>query len=442
MRNGLPNKRTQPQRHLKRPYRLVLITGCGPSLDPILETGNADSADLLYMRIRAQKSHRKGWFYWATVLILVLVGIFLGKWLEVQEFALRPRYRIYQSIQQGPRKPFVQRTVIVLIGDEEYWKGDLARRVPIKRDYLAKLISQLDKLDPAVIALDFDLRSQTADGSIIESQDYARETSEFLATLKEVSLKRWIVVPKTLNFDRGFYTTESDIYDLYDFGEGKISKGYSILPSDIRKLPLQKTTKDGTRIDSFAGAIVRAVNKAALQPVANDTELPFFSYLPLNAFEQLSPTQVLQGDPQTKQKIQYNVVIVGSGWNINAYGRGGLADGHLTPVGPLPGVYLHANYVEALLDNRTSKPYRDFALHIVEAIVALMVALVFARLARLIWKIGAVILLVVGLVLYGYVSLLMLGWFYDFFVPVILVVIHAIYEWMRETFSVRRKQTE
>lgn len=92
---------------------------------------------------------------------LVVLGVWLGRWLEQQEFALDLRHKASHLMQQSPRGAFVQRMVVVLIGDEEYWKGELARRAPIKRDYLAKPVKQLDIADPALIALDFDLRSQT-----------------------------------------------------------------------------------------------------------------------------------------------------------------------------------------------------------------------------------------------------------------------------------------
>ncbi len=384
----------------------------------------------------------KGWFYWATVVILIVVGIKLGGWLEVQDFAIIPRYRIYQAVQeQGPRHPFVQRTVVVLIGDEEYWKGELARRVPIKRDYLAKLVSALDQADPAVIALDFDLRSQTPDGTFVQYKDYEGETSQLLSSITNVSKNRWIVIPKTLNFSDGFYESDSDVYDHHNFEGGNLSKGYIALPSDVRKLPLRLTVKDGSELDSFAVAIVRAANEAALRPVKDDKELPFLRYLPADSFERLSATKVLEKDPDTWRKIRHNIVIVGAGWSTLAYGRGRPVDTYFTPLGPLPGVLLHANYVEALLDNRTSKPYAQWALNVIEGMMVLVIAVIFALLSSPISRVIGVVLVAAALVLYGYLSLLVLGLFYDFFVPVLLVLFHAISEWIESALSRRRRQS-
>jgi CHASE2 domain-containing sensor protein len=46
------------------------------------------------------------------------------------------------------------------------------------------------------------------------------------------------------------------------------------------------------------------------------------------------------------------IVIVGGTWHEAAEGKGALIEGFESPIGLVPGVYLQANYVEALLDRR------------------------------------------------------------------------------------------
>lgn len=49
-----------------------------------------------------------------------------------------------------------RRTVLVMVGDEEFWKGEgLAGRTPTKRSYLAGLLRAVGRAGPEVIALDF-----------------------------------------------------------------------------------------------------------------------------------------------------------------------------------------------------------------------------------------------------------------------------------------------
>lgn len=391
---------------------------------------------IYFLKWALEKIRNKGLFYWITVVVLVVFGVWLGKWLEKQEFALNLRYKCFHALgSASQRKPFIQRTVVVMIGDDDYWKGELARRVPIKRDYLAKLIRQLDTADPAVIALDFDLRSQSPDGSLITHSDYAAETNEFLSAVKDVSQNRWVVLPKTIKLTNDGYIAESDIHDGFDFGGGKVKKGFISLPFDIRKVPLRQELKDGSSAESFAEAIVRATNERALQPVEGAEELPYGTYLTADAFTIISPSEIFNKNPATFAKLQHNIVIVGAGWNSRAFGRGGRVDEYPTPVGYLQGALIHANFVEALLDNRTSRPLGATILKIIEIIATLAVAIIFALITHPLWKTIAIIFLVGGLIAFSYISWLNLGLFYDFFIPILLVTLHAFYEQVREWYD-------
>ncbi|HEX7177973.1 MAG TPA: CHASE2 domain-containing protein [Pyrinomonadaceae bacterium] len=381
-----------------------------------------------------KRVRQKGAFYWGTVVALIVIGVFVGRWLEKQEFALELRYKLFKMVQSAsPNKPFVQGTSVVLIGDEEYWKGDLARRIPIKRDYLAALLRRLDKADPAVIALDFDLRAQTPDGSYVMHPDYQDETKQLLEAVRDVSKNRSVILPKTMTrLKSGGYVTEPDIYDGFDFQGGKVRTGYIALPFDIRKVPLSQKLRDGGRVESFAEAIVRARNERALDRVRDLESLPYGDYLEHGAFDVFSPADVLANKPEVLDKLRHDIVIVGAGWSNRAYGRGGAADSYFTPVGPLQGALIHANFVEALLGNRTSRPFGETALKVIEVIATLLVAVIFALISNPLGKFFSIVLLMAMLVLFSIFSRLNLGLFYDFFIPMLLVVVHAAYEQIRE----------
>jgi hypothetical protein len=84
-----------------------------------------------------------GAWYWLKLAILLVLGALLGHYIGARPIWTGLRYKIYQDtfdliqlIQaHGPLYP--QRTALVLINDEEYWKGSPAGRVPINRYYLA-----------------------------------------------------------------------------------------------------------------------------------------------------------------------------------------------------------------------------------------------------------------------------------------------------------------
>src|SRR5439155_19524188 len=112
-------------------------------------------------------------------------------------------------LQKFPHEPTADNTVVVTIGDEEYWNGELERRVPVKRDYLAKLVQALDKLNPAVIALDFDLRGEPG-----RSTNYAEETEKLVAALKAAAENSHVVAAETIWLDeKNNDVLEPDVID-------------------------------------------------------------------------------------------------------------------------------------------------------------------------------------------------------------------------------------
>jgi len=379
----------------------------------------------------------KGLFYWLKVVALIVGGIFVGHWLEKQDVATTLRFKIHQAmtLALSPRQPYVTRTVVVLIGDDEFWKGELAMRTPTRRDYLARVVNALDAADASVIALDFALHSPVPDGSSVTYNNYDAETKVLLETIRDVSHRRPVILPKAIRWVEGNYVPESDLYDGFDFQGGLVRGGYTFLPFDVRRVPLSLTMADGTPTDSFAEAIVRAVKEPALDPVAGLAEAPYGSYLTQTAFPTLSTSQVLSPDGDTLKKLRHNIVIVGGSWSRLAYQRGPKVDSHLTPVGWLPGAFVHANFVEALLDRRTAPSWGERALLVFEVLFALGVAIIFALITRFGWKLLSLVILCVGLMLFSYLSWLNLGLFYDFFVPLVLIVGHAIYEQMSEMFG-------
>ncbi|MGH9602346.1 MAG: CHASE2 domain-containing protein, partial [Terriglobales bacterium] len=244
---------------------------------------------------RFAQLRKKGIGHWLTVLVLTALGTYIGHWISQKQVWVDVRYWIYQKTfdaarVRGPLYP--KRTALVLIGDEEYWKGELAGRAPIKRDYLAKLVEKLDAADAAVIALDFDLRSPVPDGSLIEHPDYRAETAGLAQVLKAAGSRRPVVLPATVGFDtEGYYVERPTVFHGFDFGEARVHKGYLQLPYDLRRLPLALELASGELLDSFALAMVGAVDPTARQRIATQgmDALPFASYMTERDFAGTTP---------------------------------------------------------------------------------------------------------------------------------------------------------
>ena len=90
---------------------------------------------------------KKSWRYWLMAAVVGYGGhlLFSGLESEVPRFE-QWRTQLFQVLgNAAARKPLPRYGVrLVLIGDEEYWQGDLAGRRPIKRKYLAGLVRALD----------------------------------------------------------------------------------------------------------------------------------------------------------------------------------------------------------------------------------------------------------------------------------------------------------
>ena len=376
----------------------------------------------------------KGLLYWVLATVLIGMGTYLGNLLGQSDRWVDLRYKMYEYQTKSLRpRLYPQRSVIVLVGDDEYWKGELSRRVPIKRDYLAKLVRALDSLNPAIIALDFDLRSPTPNGEPRDNPDYLGETQQLLEAIRDVSHRRPVVLPKTLGSTEGTYFPESDITDGFDFQGGDVLRGYIALPYDKREVPLTLPVQGLGDLDSFAQVIVKADNKTALEGLGMPSySLPFGAFMRPESFIVVYAKDVLDRVPDSVNKLPHKVVIVGAGWSRLAYGRGGKTDPYLTPVGTVGGVFLHANYVEALISEHIYEPLGERAILVLDVILAGLIAVSFALEISVWWKAGLAFFLLCGLVLFSYISLQNLGAFFDFFVPFVLVVLHAGFERVRE----------
>ncbi len=390
-----------------------------------------------------QQLRAKGLAHWLWVLALTALGVWIGHQISEQRLWTDVRYRIYQETfaatrVRGPLYP--KRTALVLVQDEEYWKGELAGRAPIRRDYLARLVEKLDAADVAVIALDFDLRSPVPDGSLVEHPAYLEETTRLRAAVKLVSVRRPVVLPAAVAFDaEGAYVEQSSIFQGFDFGGGLIHRGYLQLPYDLRRVPVGLELADGRVLDSFALAIVGAVDPTAHQRVATHASdaLPFASYMTERDFAGTAPTDVrlfssayvLAADSaELDRSLSHKVVILGAAWSRNGFASGARVDLHPTPAGTLPGALIHANYVEAILNERTYKPLSDQLVMAFEVLLVLAIAALLALDTRPLWKATLVAGTTVFFILLSYFFLQNLGLFFDFFVPVVVLIGHVAVE--------------
>jgi CHASE2 domain-containing sensor protein len=387
-------------------------------------------------------SHRKVVLHWIVAAPLIAGGIFLSKHWDDTNYDLAVRYRIFQLLQSMvPREVRPNRVAIVQIGDREFWRGELAHRTPIKRDYLAKLILALDSAGPAVIAIDHNFRSPDPSGRMVEDPAYLKETEALLRAVDAVSARRSVVLPSSFDyrdFLNGRYRLDSAIYSQHAFNDN-VSTGYTNLLLDLRRVPITwriQGLQDPAR--SFSLAMALAV----------DPELPFprrqevqDRYVILGRFEGLKDfrpisvdaTDVLaQKDGAWRRVVKNRIAIIGATCRKDGFALGDYVDSQATPAGIIPGVLVHANYVEAWLNYRVIGLIPRWTSDALELLIALIISWSFIGSRE---RLRSLAITLLGTVFVSYVLLVNLNIFFDWYLPVLIAVLHGfveqVIEWRR-----------
>jgi hypothetical protein len=273
-------------------------------------------------------------------------------------------------------------------------------------------------------------------GGAAEHEDYWKETAAFLAAIKQVSSETDVTVVVARSIDRlpsGEYVPIGDVFGPLgtDREGGRIRFGYILLPRDLRALPRTIPLAGGGDQQSFARAIVAAHNPALLEHVLRDTTsaVPYGSYLPSSMFIQRSAGEVLNGD---LVDLAGKIVIVGGAWHERGYGMGRLVDLYYTPAGEMPGVFVHANFVETLLDLRTWPAAPAWFVHTLEFVVVVALMIWLASAHRALHRLGRIVVALGLIVGVNVVALHFVGFYFDAVVPATSIVVHSVLDQVNE----------
>jgi CHASE2 domain-containing sensor protein len=377
-------------------------------------------------------------WHWVISAVLIAGGVWLSDELDSHNDMLKARYRLYQALQRtGQRTVRAHRVTLVAIGDEEFWKGELDRRIPVKRDYLARLVRALDAAEPSVIGIDYTLRSPVADGTLAESPDYGQETDQLIAAVEDVARRRTVVLPSTFDEDGyderdGSYPLDSAIYSRHTFVAPHVQTGYINLFWDTRKVPITWRIR-GRKLPyrSFSLALALADDPKTPFPTEDslqDQKVIWGTFMPPDAFPTVSASEVLKHpDGQWRQLVRSRIAIIGSFCHSDGFERGPLVDGFETPVGMIPGVIVHANYAEAWVDSRTMRIVGGGLSHLFEALISIAMSFIFV-LPISGPRQALAFLSVLGLAIFASIASLFFAVFFDPFLPLGLVCAHGFVE--------------
>jgi hypothetical protein len=294
---------------------------------------------------------------------------------------------------------------------------------------------KISEQNPALIALDVDLRSPLLDGR--DHQVYQEENRQLFKAIQAVAQKDIdVVLAVTIDEKEQGYVLEPTVLDspldkaTEEWWRKKIRIGYINLPKDKREIPLHQALQDGRHVDSFAEAIVRVVNEKVLDLLGSSDELPYGGFIGPERFATaglVSHANEVMEKKEHVPKLAHKAVIIGGAWSRFAYGRGEKVDTHFTPAGKMVGVYIHANYVEAISSGQTYKRlWGEKTNGIVEVLLAIGLILLHAQ-GTSPEKVMMIVIFECGLLFtIGFFLLHNVGIVFDFFILAVMAIIHVI----------------
>lgn len=366
--------------------------------------------------------------HWLIAVLLALGGLVAGEY----SWLTSVRLHAYRILQTAIRRPSAD-IVVVVIGDNEYSGPRLQNRKPLHRDYLADLVTRIRDGNPRAIAIDVDLSSPDPVRPVIQS-DYLKETNQFFDALRKAASEDCpIFLSAAIRPDtkRNAYLRLANVFDGTPLGD-HVYSGYTLLPADIRHIPPSIEMSDGTTMQSIVARMAEMTQHHAVS-IPTPEHASFGVFREPSSFERHAAGDVLAaGGAVLKRWFAHQYVLIGGDWTSdNVTGRH--IDGHDTPAGNIPGVFVHANYLQSLIGGPIGG-LGEFTRAAIELVTALGFSVLFVA-ARGWWKLVFLVLVNLGLIVLTYLFLDVLGVFFEAVVPITLLGGHAIIETMLEKES-------
>jgi CHASE2 domain-containing sensor protein len=385
-------------------------------------------------------------FSWKTLVVLgvILLWAYKFQWLEQEfPFLLTAQLKFHQLLSNLDwHQQRVNWVTLVQVDDDSFWSPPLSGTLPTNRAVLGDIGLLAAAHGALVVAFDIQLKSPTS----TPGDDPIRklDNRHLLDAIRKITaIKRPVVLAVGLvPNDKGEWEREPNIFRDDELPPGT-RLGHINLPTDPRQIPLVMTAwkadeKSEVALDSFALNIVDSYEEAAHihprtkdQPVISkaiaDNEFVYGGFLRNSAWDRVTAKQLLQGDTQALEMCRNRVVIIGGTWHEFGNSRGPLADEHVSPLGPVPGLYLHGNYVEGLLSNNFRLAVPEKFAVLIDLGISVLLYVLFRSATRNAMRIG-VFLTFVFLLLVAYVAFANVGRYLDFIAPVSSVFVHLLVE--------------
>ena len=367
---------------------------------------------------------------------------------------------LYTTLESGFRKPRSHYVRLVVLSPETMPKeaGDIFAIVCKKREYLAQLIRDIGVLEPSVIAIDlFPQAASCTGGEDKGLQDAIHDVSNSIPV---------VIANRTESLEDLIAHHDPEVEALRKAGVGDrdlalephlplqgalLKYGVSRLSCDTRAVPFSWMVYDPKEVLERSGKPGPQPALAYQAATMYDSELhtavgafrsrhgrAVITFLPEQAFRSILPSDITRCIDSKDAKCLGELRDAFRG-KIALIGELSDIDLHNSALGRVPGYLLHANYAEALLDDRYASPLSPWLEVLLAALGILIIVLIFdiseeweavpkvlRAMAGLVLAYGLILVLFVAcsaLHLYGGVEA-------DFWAPLVpLPLLELIYTW-------------
>lgn len=389
-------------------------------------------------------------------------GLIRGILADVKDLNVRLQLKMYQLLFAllPHRASSANWVTLVFIDDEAHWVT-LHGNTPTDRSYLAQLIRNASSIKgkAAAIGLDIELLSPIGIAGV---DDSARggQNDDLLGAIKD-AVKGGVPVVLASAYGTQIDRSKVRLAGIFEDTQLPLSGcdrksgysacamiGYINAPEDRREIPLvenafQTDHSSPLAFRSFALAVVDAHERGQattradpLVAKAINNHLPLLgTFIPEPEFQSIiNADDLYKGDEKAINYCSGKIVLIGGKWHelpgLPGGGYGRVVDTHLSPVGVIPGLLFHANYVESL-KSKSFRPMLPSSLGIiVDLIVGVGIYLGFELMKG--WKkVVALFLAFLAVPFLAYAFFVNLNLYFDFLLPIELYFLHLGYEFVR-----------
>jgi CHASE2 domain-containing sensor protein len=376
----------------------------------------------------------------SVFVVLIVVGVCAYFLEDVQQsipFLYKAQLKAHQLVSDlMSRKLDVQRVAVVEVDDEAFWSPPVSGIQPTNRKFLANLAKIAADNGASAVAIDFQLKSP----SDLPGDDPIRKADNayLLKKVREITAQgKPVILSMGLKPEGDGWKREPNIYFDNELPPN-VFLGHINMPLDHRQIPLVMNAKDEpdgpTRpYLSFAQAIAYSYEESThwkhktqddwrIRRAQSHDEFVYGGFWPRGEFLPIPATKLLT-DPEVQKLCNNRIVIIGGTWHQYSKNSGPPIDSFESSVGLIPGVYMHANYVEALLSSNFEPGVPQWAAIAFDVVLAVLAYIGFGLTKHRAVQATIISVMILPLLL-GYLMLANFGIYLDFALPLLLISIH------------------